>query len=188
MPHFRSSIYDNSDIEDDKRTRDFCNVRYFYVFALWGVCPIKPSYPIFTIHVSLFYLSHAWNIQKTKGRIRTPYTCRDIMPPFITQICISVYIYRHSSNQSAISIHVGYQMISRANVSKTTKNCTSPWSKWTCSLWKIYKCLFIPNCTRKIIWSLANNDYTSDNSALSYVTNGGNNLLQLFRMKIWIHG
>ena len=28
------SIYDNPDIEDDKKTCDFCNVSYFYVFAL----------------------------------------------------------------------------------------------------------------------------------------------------------
>ena len=26
-----------------------------------------------------------------------------------------------------------------------------------CSLWKICECLFIPNCTRKIIWLLVNN-------------------------------
>ena len=26
-----------------------------------------------------------------------------------------------------------------------------------CGLWKIYKCLFIPNCTRKIMWLLINN-------------------------------
>ena len=28
-----------------------------------------------------------------------------------------------------------------------------------CGLWKIYKCLFIPNCTRKIMWLLINNIY-----------------------------
>ena len=54
-----------------------------------------------------------------------------------------------------------------------------------CSLWKICECLFIPNCTRKIIWLLVN---TSDNfchASVFYVTNEGHQLLQLYWMKIW---
>ena len=34
----------------------------------------------------------------------------------------------------------------------------SPWSHTiSFCLWKIYKCLFLPNCTRKIMWLLINN-------------------------------
>ena len=40
----------------------------------------------------------------------------------------------------------------RANFSKTNKIVSA-----ICVLWKIYKCLFIPNCKRKIMWLLINN-------------------------------
>ena len=57
-----------------------------------------------------------------------------------------------------------------------------------CSLWKICQCLFIPNCTRKIIWLLVNNIQVTISVTLqyhTYMTNGGNQLLQLYWMKIW---
>ena len=39
-----------------------------------------------------------------------------------------------------------------------------------CSLWKIYECLFIPNCTRKIIWLLVNNIQVTISVTLQYFT------------------
>ena len=50
-------------------------------------------------------------------------------------------------------------------------------------VWKICECLFIPNCTRKIIWLLVNNIQVT--ISVFYVTNGGNQLLQLYWIKIW---
>jgi len=38
------------------------------------------------------------------------------------------------------------------------------------SLWKIYKCLFIPNWIRKIIWLLVNNIHATISVTLQYVT------------------
>ena len=37
-----------------------------------------------------------------------------------------------------------------------------------CSLWKICECLFIPNCTRKIIWLLVNNIQVTISDTLLY--------------------
>ena len=39
-----------------------------------------------------------------------------------------------------------------------------------CSLWKICECLFIPNCTRKIIWLLVNNIQVTISVTLRYFT------------------
>ena len=47
---------------------------------------------------------------------------------------------------------VVFSPFSGVNFSKTTK-CTRPTGSCTfVGLWKIYSCLFIPNCTRKIMW------------------------------------
>ena len=63
------------------------------------------------------------------------------------------------------SICIGNHMISsaiwnkqaRVNFSKTNKSARARRASALCRLWKIYKCLFIPNCTRKIMWLLINN-------------------------------
>ena len=39
-----------------------------------------------------------------------------------------------------------------------------------CSLWKVCECLFIPNCTRKIIWLLVNNIQVTIFVTLQYFT------------------
>ena len=39
-----------------------------------------------------------------------------------------------------------------------------------CGLWKIFGCLFIPNCTRKIIWLLVNNIQVTISVTLRYFT------------------
>ena len=55
-------------------------------------------------------------------------------------------------------------------------------------VWKIYEWLFIPYCTRKIVWLLVNNiqwQFLSRFSILRDKLNGGNKLPQLYRMKIW---
>ena len=42
------------------------------------------------------------------------------------------------------------------NFSKTNRSALALRARALCGLWKIYKCLFIPNCTRKIMWFLIN--------------------------------
>ena len=55
-----------------------------------------------------------------------------------------------------------------------------------CSLWKICKRWFIPNCKRKIIWLLVNNIQVTISATLQYFTwQRVNKLLQLCWMKIW---
>ena len=62
-------------------------------------------------------------------------------------------------------ISIGNHMISsaiwnkyaRVNFSKTNKIARTRKGSAICCLWKFYKCLFIPNCTRKIMWLLINN-------------------------------
>ena len=39
-----------------------------------------------------------------------------------------------------------------------------------CSLWKVCECLFIPNCTRKIVWLLVNNTQGTISVMLQYFT------------------
>ena len=48
----------------------------------------------------------------------------------------------------------------RVNFSKTNKIARARRASAICSLWKIYECWFIPNCTRKIMWLLVNNTHT----------------------------
>ena len=43
--------------------------------------------------------------------------------------------------------------------SKTSKILRARRASAFWGLWRIYKCLFIPNCTRKIMWLLINNMY-----------------------------
>ena len=45
----------------------------------------------------------------------------------------------------------------RVNFSKTNQSARAGRASALCGLWKICKCLFIPNCTRKIMWLLINN-------------------------------
>ena len=40
----------------------------------------------------------------------------------------------------------------RVNFSKTNKSAQACRASTLCGLWKIYRCLFIPNCMRKIMW------------------------------------
>ena len=57
-----------------------------------------------------------------------------------------------------------------------------------CSLWKICECLFIPNCTRKIIWLLVNNIQVTISVTLQHFTwqmKATSQLLQLYWIKIW---
>ena len=56
-----------------------------------------------------------------------------------------------------------------------------------CSLRKIYEYLFIPNCTRKIIWLLVNNIQVTISVTLQYFFRDKwrIKLLQLYWMKIW---
>ena len=57
-------------------------------------------------------------------------------------------------------IFKGNHMISSAiNFSKTDKILRTCRASAIWGLWKIYRCLFIPNCTRKIMWLLINNIY-----------------------------
>ena len=64
----------------------------------------------------------------------------------------------------AVSISIGNHMISRAiwnkeaqlNFSKTNKTAQAFKASAIWGLWKIYKYLFIQNCTRKIMWLLTN--------------------------------
>ena len=64
-----------------------------------------------------------------------------------------------------ILICIGNHMISsaicnkqaRGNFSKTNKIARVRRASAICGLWKIYKCSFIPNCTKKIMWLLINN-------------------------------
>ena len=50
-----------------------------------------------------------------------------------------------------------------------TENCTTRRASAICSLWKIYECLFIPNCTRKIIWLLVHNIQVIISVTLQYL-------------------
>ena len=53
---------------------------------------------------------------------------------------------------------------------------------------KIYECLFIPNCTRKIIWLLVNNIQVTISVTLQHFTwqmKATSQLLQLYWIKIW---
>ena len=47
----------------------------------------------------------------------------------------------------------------QVNFSKTNKIALTLQAAAIWGLWKIYKCLFIPNCTRKIMWLFINNIY-----------------------------
>ena len=66
---------------------------------------------------------------------------------------------------------IGNHMISSASwnkearviFSKTNKSARARRASVLCGLWKIYKCLFIPNCTRKIMWLLINNIHEKNN-------------------------
>ena len=52
----------------------------------------------------------------------------------------------------------------------------------------IYECLFIPNCTRKIIWLLVNNIQVTISVTLQHFTwqmKATSQLLQLYWIKIW---
>ena len=48
-----------------------------------------------------------------------------------------------------------YQLV-RVNFSKTNKIARARRASAIWGLWKVYKCLFNPNCTRKIMWLLIN--------------------------------
>ncbi len=48
----------------------------------------------------------------------------------------------------------------RVKFSKANQIAQARRASAICSLWKIYECWFIPNCTRKIIWLLINNTHT----------------------------
>ena len=75
-----------------------------------------------------------------------------------------------------IGICIGEHMISsaiwnklaRVNFSNTNKIARARRASAICGLWKIYKCSFIPNCTRKIMWLLINNIYEK----ISYIWDG----------------
>ena len=60
-------------------------------------------------------------------------------------------------------LSIGNQMISSAiwnteiNYNRLQKISRARRASAICSLWKIYDCLFISNCTRKIVWLHVNN-------------------------------
>ena len=95
-----------------------------------------------------------------------------------------IYFYSlslRSAEQKNISVSIGNHMIwnhlitytffssaiwnkqARVNFSKTNKSARARRASALCGLWKIYKCLFIPNCTRKIMWLLINNIHVEHN-------------------------
>ena len=53
----------------------------------------------------------------------------------------------------SIIVSIGNHMISN----KTNKIARARRASAIWGLWKMYKCLFIPNCSRKIMWLLINN-------------------------------
>ena len=88
-------------------------------------------------------------------------------------------------------ISIGNHMISSAiwnkkaqvNFSKTNKSARARRASALCGLWKIYKCLFNPNCTRKIMWLLINNihekhNYNNKVSQFQFIQLFGSNRLQ----------
>jgi len=76
-------------------------------------------------------------------------------------------------------VRIGNQMISSAiwkkiSTSKFFKDykkiALALRARAICSLWKIYECLFIPNCMRKIIWLLVNKIQVTISVTLQYFT------------------
>ena len=70
-------------------------------------------------------------------------------------MCI-IFVFRCSQ-----LIQYSHDKLAKVNFSKTNpiaQSCTSSASA-ICALWKIYECWFIPNCTRKILWLLANSSH-----------------------------
>ena len=107
-----------------------CYVHSNLGHSWWGYCNIVPQWYQLIIRLILVVLVTSLALQKR----------RDVCIRVITWFRVQFGINKHEQ------IFQRLQKIARARRASAI-----------CSLWKICECLFIPNCTRKIIWLLVNN-------------------------------
>ena len=115
-------------------------------------------------HTINFYLKisdavFTWQFLEAKERHKVLFQCLYCVH-MINRNAVSVSLecrIRISIVNHMISSAI-WDKLARVNFSKT--NQIARRASAICSLWKIYECWFIPNCTRKIMWLLVNNTLT----------------------------